>query len=88
MNKTVPVLIISLVISFILVWRLANRSPIETLASNLWPGPDSTIGLAWTKTNPTGQVEIERRKNEFSVGLGCRCGRVEPWRPAMDTDKQ
>jgi polar amino acid transport system substrate-binding protein len=30
MNKTVPVLIISLVISFILVWRLANRSPIET----------------------------------------------------------
>ena len=30
MNKTVPILIVSLLVSFILVWRLANRSPSET----------------------------------------------------------
>ena len=30
MNKTVPFLIISLLVSFILVWRLANKSPEKT----------------------------------------------------------
>lgn len=30
MNKTVPILLVSLLVSFILVWRLANRSPSET----------------------------------------------------------